>query len=79
MNDISQEEKDLWPYTCHWYFVPFNLAGPVMQEQIQQMMEAQNYFLETQINVVVLGFEDIEFHIPDPDTTLMENDPCMEG
>eukprot|EP00957_Ditylum_brightwellii_P045190 3426082-Ditylum_brightwellii.AAC.1 len=52
-NDLLQEEKDLYPHTGHWYFIPFNPVGDLTQTQINSMMEAQNYFLKHQKSVVV--------------------------
>eukprot|EP00957_Ditylum_brightwellii_P081264 6181578-Ditylum_brightwellii.AAC.1 len=50
-NNLLQEKKDLWPHTGHWFFVPFNPVGNIMQEQINAMMEVQNYLLENQKSV----------------------------
>eukprot|EP00957_Ditylum_brightwellii_P066773 5067160-Ditylum_brightwellii.AAC.1 len=79
-NDLSQEEKDLWPHTGHWFFVPFNPVGDITQEQINAMIEAQNYFLENQKSMAVTGFAVIKHHVPDPDIPQMdEADKSMEG
>eukprot|EP00957_Ditylum_brightwellii_P075867 5765852-Ditylum_brightwellii.AAC.1 len=79
-NDLLQEEKDLWPHTGHWFFVPFNPVGNITQEQINAMMEAQNYFLENQKSVAVTGFENIKHHVPDPaNPQLDKEDKSMEG
>eukprot|EP00957_Ditylum_brightwellii_P036215 2743661-Ditylum_brightwellii.AAC.1 len=79
-NDLSQEEKDLYPHTRHWFFVSFNLVDDITQEQINSMMEAQNYFLENQKSVAVTGFANIKFHVPDPDVpSIDKGNKSMEG
>eukprot|EP00957_Ditylum_brightwellii_P089339 6802135-Ditylum_brightwellii.AAC.1 len=72
--DLSQEEKDLWPHTGHWFFAPFNPVGDIMQEQINAMMEVQNYFLENQKSVAVTGFENIKHHVPDTDKPQLDEE-----
>eukprot|EP00957_Ditylum_brightwellii_P201675 15326696-Ditylum_brightwellii.AAC.5 len=78
-NDLSQEEKDLYPHTGHCFFVPFNPTGDINQEQINSMMEAHDYFLENQKSVAVIGFENIKSYVTDPDVPLMDKDGSMEG
>eukprot|EP00957_Ditylum_brightwellii_P142251 10837346-Ditylum_brightwellii.AAC.1 len=72
-SSLSQEEKDFYPYMGHWFFIPFHLNGNITQEQINSMLEHQNYFLEAHVSVAVSGFQDIELTVPD-----LENVP-MEG
>eukprot|EP00957_Ditylum_brightwellii_P180733 13768811-Ditylum_brightwellii.AAC.1 len=73
-NNLLHEEKDLWPHTGHWFFVPFNPVGNIMQEQINTMMEVQNYFLKNQKSVAVTGFENIKRHVPDPDNPQLDEE-----
>eukprot|EP00957_Ditylum_brightwellii_P044944 3408983-Ditylum_brightwellii.AAC.1 len=59
-NNMSQDEKDQYPYTGHWFFVPFNPTRQITQAMILGMMENQNHFLENQISIAVQRFSDIE-------------------
>eukprot|EP00957_Ditylum_brightwellii_P167441 12746721-Ditylum_brightwellii.AAC.1 len=79
-NNMTQEKKDQYPYTGHWYFVPFNQMGQIRQEMILGMMENQNHFLEKQTSVAVQGFCDIVTIVKDPDVSLADKtDTSMDG
>eukprot|EP00957_Ditylum_brightwellii_P149493 11384297-Ditylum_brightwellii.AAC.1 len=79
-NDFLQEKKDMWPHTGHWFFVLLNPVGDIMQDQINAMMEAQNYFYENQKSVAVTNFAEIKHPVPDPDIPIMDEvDKSMEG
>eukprot|EP00957_Ditylum_brightwellii_P072136 5483335-Ditylum_brightwellii.AAC.1 len=76
---MSHDKKDQYPYTGHWFFVPFNPTAQITQALILGMMENQNHFLENQISITVQGFSDIELMVEDPDTPPAdENDTSME-
>eukprot|EP00957_Ditylum_brightwellii_P104006 7924301-Ditylum_brightwellii.AAC.1 len=80
LNNMSQEEKEQYPYTGHWFFLPFNPTGQITQAIILGMMENQNHFLKNQISIAVQGFSDIELMVEDPYApSADENDTSMEG
>eukprot|EP00957_Ditylum_brightwellii_P199041 15172390-Ditylum_brightwellii.AAC.1 len=77
---MTHEEKDQYPYTGHWYFVPFNPMGQITHKIILGMMENQNHFLEKQTSVAVQGFCDIETLVEDPDVSPVDKtDTSMES
>eukprot|EP00957_Ditylum_brightwellii_P153855 11710685-Ditylum_brightwellii.AAC.1 len=56
------------------------MVGGIMQDKINSMMEAQNYFFGNQRNFAITGFVNITHHVPDLDIPLMEaKDEILDG
>eukprot|EP00957_Ditylum_brightwellii_P205284 15343182-Ditylum_brightwellii.AAC.2 len=79
LNNLTQDKKDQFPYTGHWFFVLFHSTRAITQEMILGMMENQNYFLENQESITVQGLTDIKTFVEDPDFIPTEKKQCNHG
>eukprot|EP00957_Ditylum_brightwellii_P049048 3721341-Ditylum_brightwellii.AAC.1 len=66
MNNTSKTEKEKWPHTGHWMFVPFTTKGQITDCHIASMFQAQNLYLCGTIGISVKGFKSIDSLVTAP-------------
>eukprot|EP00957_Ditylum_brightwellii_P142346 10844774-Ditylum_brightwellii.AAC.1 len=68
MNIESSKEKQRWAQTGTWFFVPFQVDGPVTSLHIAKMIKCMNIFIRNAVNITVFGITNIKAHVKKPDS-----------
>eukprot|EP00957_Ditylum_brightwellii_P079835 6070916-Ditylum_brightwellii.AAC.1 len=71
MNNQRPGEKDRYPHTKHWIFVPFKEDGTIAEKHITMMIQKQNAYLHGKTTILVMGLHNISELVMIPGTTTL--------
>eukprot|EP00957_Ditylum_brightwellii_P006430 488260-Ditylum_brightwellii.AAC.1 len=68
MNDQHPGEKDQYPHTKHWIFVPLKADGTISERHIAMMIQKQNAYLRDKTAILVACLHNISELVTIPGT-----------
>eukprot|EP00957_Ditylum_brightwellii_P209282 15361076-Ditylum_brightwellii.AAC.2 len=76
MNNQCAGEKDQYPHTKHWIFVPFKADRTITKKHIAMMIRKQNAYLHDKTAISVTGLRNISDLVTIPGTMILISFHC---